>query len=81
MKSFTPFVLLAILPSFAVSMGTATSIFGILRNRWIFAGAVNEQQLERFERRHGGMALLKSFPDVSSSEEHKVGIKKNSVNL
>ena len=60
-------IVVTILPDRANSMGTPTSIFGIMRRRWIFAGAVNEQQMERFEKRNGGMTILHSFPSDSTT--------------
>ena len=57
------------LPDVVNSMGTPTSIFGILRNRVVVACAINEQHMERFEKQNGGRTILSSFPSSSSSDE------------
>ena len=59
-------VVMTMMPTVVLSMGIPTSIFGILRNRMIFAGAVNEQQQERFEQRNSGFTILKSFPSAAT---------------
>ena len=71
MAKFYILLLISVLSEFVLGLG-GTSIFWQLRKRWIFAGAVHEQLMEKAARRNGDSGWLSGLEEEKPLRKHKV---------